>query len=85
MLYIICGIILFLIFARFGSEGIGCFFFLVISFLLWRIGGLSIIIRIILKIGGWILARIAYYYYKFFGDDASTGFILNKPDNILFG
>ncbi|WP_155759243.1 hypothetical protein [Bacillus thuringiensis] len=46
---------------------------------------MSIIIRIILKIGEWILARIAYYYYKFFGDDASTGFILNKPDNILFG
>lgn len=84
MFYIIGGIILFLIFARFGSGGIGCFFLLVISGTLWKIGVLPYIIRIMFKVGQWILVRTIYYINKFIGEDPSAGFILNKIGILLF-
>jgi hypothetical protein len=84
MLYIIGGIILFLIFARFGSDGIGCFFFLVLTFLLWRIGILPFIFRIIARIFQWIAVRVVYYYHKFFGEEEVVSYLSTKISGLLF-
>lgn len=75
MLYIICGIILLLILARFGKEGVGCFFFIILMGILWRLGVLSLITGFLGSIFRWILVRIIYYYDKFFGGDDSLASI----------
>ncbi|KHF31916.1 hypothetical protein CM49_05840 [Paenibacillus sp. P1XP2] len=75
MLYIICGIILLLILARFGKEGIGCFFLIVLAAILWRLGVLSFITGFLGRIFRWIFVRIIYYYDKLFGGDESLASI----------
>lgn len=77
MLYIIIGgIILFLIFARFGTEGIGCFLFLILAFVLWRIGLLPFLIRMLGSILRWIVQRIVILYYKIFGEEEGTTYFI---------
>lgn len=83
LLYIIGGIILFFIFARLGSGGIGCFFLLILAFVLWRIGVLSFILRIVWKVAEWIIVRIAAYYYKFFGAEESALYFSAKISSLL--
>ncbi|WP_108671376.1 hypothetical protein [Peribacillus acanthi] len=86
MLYIIGAIIILLaglIIA--GEEGLGCAFFLIVGFILWRVGLLGIILRVLMWAGRlifnvvkWILARIVYYGYRIgeFLDDRVLDFIL---------
>lgn len=84
MLYIIGGIILFIILAVIGGEGgIGCFFFLLITFVLWRIGILGFIINIVLRVLRWIGVRLVYYYEKFFGADEGVAYLSKVVVSLL--
>lgn len=70
MFYIIVGLVLLIIFAIFGGmEGIGCFFFLLIGLILWRIGLLGFVVSTVIKVVRWIILRIFIYYQKYFGTE----------------
>lgn len=74
MLYVIIGIIILAIVLRLtGPMGCGCFVFLVGGgFILWRIGLLGFVIRMISGFLRWLIRKIVYYYYKFFGEESSA-------------
>lgn len=76
MLYIIGGLIILLfICAKLDMSFLGCLFFIIIAFILWRIGILGFILRIVFKVIRWIFIRIVYYYDKFFGNNDVTALI----------
>jgi len=76
-LYIIGAIILLLVFARLGSQGLGCLFILIVGFVLWRLGVLSFIFRIISSIFKAIMKQLAKLYYRIGGDeDTATSYLI---------
>ena len=74
MLYVIIGIIILaIVLGLTGPMGCGCFVFLVGGgFILWRIGLLGFVIRMISGFVRWLIRKIVYYYYKFFGEESSA-------------
>lgn len=86
MLYIIAAIIILILGAIFGGEsGCGLALFLIIGFILWRIGLLGIIFNIVgwvartlFKVLEWIAIRIAHLYIRIseFFDDKALDLIL---------
>jgi hypothetical protein len=85
MLYIVGAVILLIIGAMIGGEsGVGCVFFLLIAAVLWRVGVLGFIIRIlmwagriVLNILKWVFQKVVYYGYKIYDlfDDKAMDFI----------
>jgi len=76
LFYIIIGLVLLILFAIFGGlEGIGCFFFLLIGLILWRIGLLGFVISTIIKVARWIIVRIFIYYQKYFGTEEGAFYL----------
>lgn len=80
MIYLIIGgLILLLVFcAKFDMSFLGCLGILVIGVLLWRIGILGFILRLIFKVIRWIFIRVIYYYEKFFGSEETIQLIISN-------
>lgn len=86
MLYIIAAIVLLLLGAIIGGEqGCGCVLFFIIAFILWRIGVLGLILRLVMwvtrglfSVLKWIFIRIVYYSMRIweFFDEHVLDFIL---------